>query len=302
MPCCDYIGPDGAGHFVKMTHNGIEYGDMQLISEAYFLMKNLLGMSALEMQEVFAEWNKGELNSYLIEITADILGKVDEETGEPLVDLILDKAGQKGTGKWTSQEALDLGTPAPTIAEAVFARYMSAIKDERIKASQELKGPRPAFEGDKGQFIEDIKRALYASKICSYAQGFALMAEASKAYNWNLKLGNIALLWRAGCIIRAQFLDKIKEAYETNPKLQNLLLAPYFQQSIEDCQEAWRKVVSTAALKGVPIPSFSSALAYYDSYRTHTLPANLIQAQRDYFGAHTYERVDREGIFHTIWV
>lgn len=302
VPCCDYIGPDGAGHFVKMTHNGIEYGDMQLISEAYFLMKNLLGMSALEMQEVFAEWNKGELNSYLIEITADILGKVDEETGEPLVDLILDKAGQKGTGKWTSQEALDLGTPAPTIAEAVFARYMSAIKDERIKASQELKGPRPAFEGDKGQFIEDIKRALYASKICSYAQGFALMAEASKAYNWNLKLGNIALLWRAGCIIRAQFLDKIKEAYETNPKLQNLLLAPYFQQSIEDCQEAWRKVVSTAALKGVPIPSFSSALAYYDSYRTHTLPANLIQAQRDYFGAHTYERVDREGIFHTIWV
>jgi len=300
-PCCDYIGPDGAGHFVKMTHNGIEYGDMQLISEAYFLMKELLGMSPSEMKEVFAEWNRGELNSYLIEITADILGKVDKETGKPMVDVILDKAGQKGTGKWTSQEALDLGIPAPTIAEAVFARYMSAAKDERIKASKVLKGPSPKFEGNKSQFIEDIKKALYASKICSYAQGFALMKEASKAYNWDLNLGNIALLWRGGCIIRAQFLDKIKEAYAENPELQNLMLAPYFKQSIEECQEAWRKVVSTAALNGIPTPSFSSALAYYDSYRTHTLPANLIQAQRDYFGAHTYERVDREGIFHTIW-
>jgi len=300
-PCCDYIGPDGAGHFVKMTHNGIEYGDMQLISEAYFLMKELLGMSAPEMKEVFETWNKGELNSYLIEITADILGKVDEETGKPMVDVILDRAGQKGTGKWTSQEALDLGAPSPTIAEAVFARYMSAAKDERIKASQALKGPTPRFEGNKNQFIEDIRKALYASKICSYAQGFALMAQASRTYNWNLKLGNIALLWRGGCIIRAQFLDKIKEAYEENPDLQNLMLAPYFKQSIESCQNAWRSVVSTAALNGIPTPSFSSALAYYDSYRTHTLPANLIQAQRDYFGAHTYERIDREGIFHTVW-
>ena len=301
-PCCDYIGPDGAGHFVKMTHNGIEYSDMQLISEAYFLMKELLGMSALEMKEIFAEWNKGELDSYLIEITAEILGKVDEETGKPLVDVILDRAGQKGTGKWTSQEALDLGSPAPTIAEAVFARYMSAAKDERIKASEILKGPSTLFEGNKSQFIEDIKKALYASKICSYAQGFDLMAKASKTYNWNLNLGNIALLWRGGCIIRAQFLDKIKQAYEENPKLQNLMLAPYFKQSLEDCQSAWRNVVSTAALNGIPTPSFSSALAYYDSYRTHTLPANLIQAQRDYFGAHTYERVDRQGIFHTIWI
>jgi len=302
MPCCDYIGPDGAGHFVKMTHNGIEYGDMQLISEAYFLMKQLLNLSASEMKEIFAAWNKSELNSYLIEITADILGKVDEETGKPLVDVILDRAGQKGTGKWTSQEALDLGSPAPTIAEAVFARYMSAAKDERIKASQILKGPSPLYKDNKSQFIEDIKKALYASKICSYAQGFDLMAKASKTYNWNLNLGNIALLWRGGCIIRAQFLDKIKEAYEENPKLQNLMLAPYFKQSLEDCQSAWRNVVSTAALNGIPVPTFSSALAYYDSYRTHTLPANLIQAQRDFFGAHTYERIDKEGIFHTIWV
>ncbi|NLZ52805.1 MAG: NADP-dependent phosphogluconate dehydrogenase [Thermoanaerobacteraceae bacterium] len=302
MPCCDYIGPDGAGHFVKMTHNGIEYSDMQLISEAYFLMKELLGISALEMKEIFAAWNKGELSSYLIEITADILGKVDEETGKPLVDVILDRAGQKGTGKWTSQEALDLGTPAPTIAEAVFARYMSAAKDERVKASKVLRGPSPSYKDNKSQFIEDIKKALYASKICSYAQGFDLMAQASKTYNWNLNLGNIALLWRGGCIIRAQFLDKIKQAYEENPELQNLLLAPYFKQSIENCQKALRNVVSTAVLNGIPIPSFSSALAYYDSYRTHTLPANLIQAQRDYFGAHTYERIDKDGIFHTIWV
>lgn len=301
-PCCDYIGPDGAGHFVKMTHNGIEYSDMQLISEAYFIMKELLGMSAFEMKEIFADWNKGELSSYLIEITADILGKVDEETGKPLVDLILDKAGQKGTGKWTSQEALDLGTPAPTIAEAVFARYMSAAKADRVEASKVLRGPSPFFEGNKIQFIEDIRKALYASKICSYAQGFDLMAQASKTYNWNLNLGNIALLWRSGCIIRAQFLDKIKQAYEENPELKNLLLAPYFKQSLENCQGALRRVVSTAALNGIPTPSFSSALAYYDSYRMETLPANLIQAQRDYFGAHTYERIDKEGIFHTNWV
>ncbi len=302
VPCCDYIGPDGAGHFVKMTHNGIEYSDMQLISEAYFIMKELLGMAALEMKEIFATWNQGELNSYLIEITADILGKVDDETGKPLIDVILDRAGQKGTGKWTSQEALDLGTSAPTIAEAVFARYMSAAKDERVQASKVLKGPITSFESDKSQFIEDIRKALYASKICSYAQGFQLMTQASESYYWNLKLGDIALLWRGGCIIRAQFLDKIKQAYDENPNLNNLLLAPYFKQSIENCQVAWRRVISTAALNGIPVPSFSSALAYYDSYRTHTLPANLIQAQRDYFGAHTYERIDKEGIFHTIWM
>ena len=247
-PCCDYVGPDGAGHFVKMTHNGIEYSDMQLISEAYFLMKELLGMSSLEMKEVFAAWNNGDLNSYLIEITADILGKVDEETRKPLVDVILDKAGQKGTVKWTSKEALDLGIPAPTIAEAVFARYMSAVKNERVKASKVLRGPRPLYKDNKSQFLEDIKKALYASKICSYAQGFDLMAQASKTYHWDLSLGNIALLWRAGCIIRAQFLDKIKQAYEENPELQNLLMAPYFKRSIEDCQIALRSVIATAVL------------------------------------------------------
>lgn len=301
-PCCDYIGPDGAGHFVKMTHNGIEYSDMQLISEAYFLMKELLGMSAIEMKEIFATWNKGELNSYLIEITADILGKVDDETGKPLVDVILDKAGQKGTGKWTSQEALDLGVAAPTITEAVFARYMSANKQERVMASKVLKGPITSFKGDKKQFIEDIEKALYASKICSYAQGFDLMAKASSSYNWDLNLGDIPLLWRSGCIIRAQFLDKIKKAYVGNPKLKNLLMDPYFKQNIEESQAAWRRVISIATLNGIPVPSFSSALAYYDSYRMHTLPANLIQAQRDYFGAHTYERIDRVGIFHTLWL
>ncbi|NLU10383.1 MAG: NADP-dependent phosphogluconate dehydrogenase [Tepidanaerobacter acetatoxydans] len=301
-PCCDYVGPDGAGHFVKMTHNGIEYSDMQLISEAYFLMKKLLGMTALEMKEIFAEWNQGELNSYLIEITADILGKVDDKTGKPLVDVILDKAGQKGTGKWTSQEALDIGVCIPTITEAVFARYMSSAKEERVEASKILKGPSTSFEGDREQFLEDISKALYASKICSYAQGFDLMAKASDIYSWDLNLGNIALLWRGGCIIRAQFLEKIKQAYDENPQLKNLMLAPYFNQSIENCQAAWRSVVSTAALNGIPVPSFSSALAYYDSYRRHTLPANLIQAQRDYFGAHTYERIDQEGIFHTTWI
>jgi len=300
-PCCDYVGPDGAGHFVKMTHNGIEYSDMQLIGEAYFIMKELLGMSAIEIKEVFTTWNKGELNSYLVEITADILGKVDRETGRPMVDIILDRAGQKGTGKWTSQEALDLGIAAPTIAEAVFARYMSAIKEERVAASEVLKGPNSSFEGNRKQFIEDIKKALYASKICSYAQGFDLMAKASVTYNWNLNLGDIALLWRGGCIIRAQFLDNINEAYTENPKLKNLLMAPYFKHNIEESQVAWRRVISTAVLHGIPVPAFSSALAYYDSYRMRTLPANLIQAQRDYFGAHTYERIDKDGVFHTNW-
>lgn len=301
-PCCGYVGPDGAGHFVKMTHNGIEYSDMQLISEAYFLLKNLLSMSASEIGDVFAKWNEGELNSYLIEITADILKRVDEETGKPMVEIILDKAGQKGTGKWTSQEALELGAATPTIAEAVFARYMSAIKNERVNASRILRGPETSFKGNREELIEDIRKALYASKICSYAQGFDLMTRASKTYDWNLNLGDIALLWRGGCIIRAKFLDMIKQAYNQKPELNNLLIAPYFKQSIEECQQGWRRVISEAALNGIPVPSFSSALAYYDSYRMETLPANLIQAQRDYFGAHTYERVDKEGIFHTNWL
>ncbi len=305
IPCCDYIGPDGAGHYVKMVHNGIEYGDMQLISEAYFIMKELLGMSAQEMQEVFEEWNEGELNSYLIEITADILGRVDEETGLPLVDVILDRAGNKGTGKWTSQEALELGVVAPTIVDAVFARYISALKEERIEASKVLHGPEPHFDGtdeERKQLIEDIGNALYASKICSYAQGFQLLDQASKAYDWDLKLGDISLLWREGCIIRAQFLNKIKEAYDRNPNLKNLMLDPYFKEILEKAQSGWRRVISLAVLNGIPVSSFSSALAYFDGYRRERLSANMIQAQRDYFGAHTYERVDKEGYFHTEWM
>lgn len=303
--CCDYIGPDGAGHYVKTVHNGIEYGDMQLISEAYFIMEELLGLSAHEMQEVFKTWNEGELNSYLIEITADILGKTDSETGRPMVDIILDKAGQKGTGKWTSQESLELGVAAPTIAEAVFARCMSAMKNERVAASKVLSGPcegKCKFDGDISQFIDDIGKALYASKICSYAQGFDLMKSASQIYGWELKLGNIALLWRGGCIIRAQFLNDIKDAYDRDESLANLMLDDYFKAAIEKAQDGWRRVVMVAAKYGIPVPSFSSALSYYDSYRRERLPANLIQGQRDYFGAHTYERVDREGIFHTDWL
>ncbi|MBE3568999.1 MAG: NADP-dependent phosphogluconate dehydrogenase [Bacillales bacterium] len=302
-PCCTYIGPDGAGHYVKMVHNGIEYGDMQLISEAYFLLKNLLGLNAEELHQVFAEWNKGELDSYLIEITADIFTKVDEETGKPLVDVILDKAGQKGTGKWTSQSALDLGIPLPLITESVFARFISALKEERVKASKLLKGPETkGVEGDRNKLIESIRRALYMSKICSYAQGFAQMRAASEEYNWNLRYGEIAMIFRGGCIIRAQFLQKIKDAYDRDPNLANLLLDPYFKEIVEKYQSSLREVVSLAALQGIPVPAFSAALAYYDSYRTETLPANLIQAQRDYFGAHTYERVDKEGIFHTEWI
>ncbi len=302
-PCCDWIGGDGAGHYVKMVHNGIEYGDMQMISEAYFLMKRLLGLTPAEMHEVFAAWNEGELNSYLIEITRDILDFIDGETGQPIVDLILDTAGQKGTGKWTSQSALDLGTPAPTVAEAVFARFMSAIKAERVAASKILTGPQPAFEGDRGAFIEEIRQALYASKICSYAQGFQLMKMAASEYGWELNLGRIALLWREGCIIRAQFLERIKEAFDQDRDLANLLLAPYFRKAIERSQGAWRRVVATAITNGIPVPAFSSALAAYDGYRTARLPANLLQAQRDYFGAHTYERVDRPRgqFFHTNW-
>ena len=301
-PCCTYIGTDGAGHYVKMVHNGIEYGDMELISEAYQFMTFALGMKAKACHRVFAKWNKGELNSYLIEITADILSKTDPETGRPMVEIILDKAGQKGTGKWTSQDALDLGVPAPTIAEAVFARCISAIKDERVEASKSLKGPKKKFKGDKKKFLDALRDALYASKICSYAQGFALMKEAGKEYGWELNFGEIAMIWRGGCIIRAQFLHGIKEAFDRNPDLPNLLLDPYFKEIVEGNQRKWRKVVTTAVELGVPTPAFSSALAYYDSYRSERLPANMIQAQRDYFGAHTYKRVDREGSFHTNWL
>ena len=302
-PCTTYIGPDGAGHYVKMVHNGIEYGDMQLISEAYFILKHVLGLNAEEFHEVFAEWNKGELDSYLIEITADIFTKMDDETGEPLVDMILDKAGQKGTGKWTSQSALDLGIPLPIITESVFARFISAMKEERVVASKILKGPENnPFTGDKSAFIEAVRKALYLSKICSYAQGFAQMRAASEEYNWDLQYGEIAMIFRGGCIIRAQFLQKIKEAYDRDPALKNLLLDPYFKDISLSYQEALRETIVYAVQSGIPVPCFSAALSYFDSYRTETLPANLLQAQRDYFGAHTYERKDREGIFHTKWM
>ncbi|MEE6450962.1 NADP-dependent phosphogluconate dehydrogenase [Gottfriedia acidiceleris] len=301
-PCTTYIGPDGAGHYVKMVHNGIEYGDMQLISEAYFLLKNVLGLTADELHHVFSDWNKGELDSYLIEITADIFTKTDEETGKPLVDVILDKAGQKGTGKWTSQSTLDLGVPTSIITESVFARFISAMKDERVKASKLLSGPSTGtYNGDKEQLIEDVRKALYISKICSYAQGFAQLRAASDEYNWDLQYGDIAMIFRGGCIIRAAFLQKIKEAYDLDANLSNLLLDPYFKEIVESYQGALRKISVVAIEAGVPIPCFSAALAYYDSYRTETLPANLIQAQRDYFGAHTYERIDKEGKFHTQW-
>jgi len=302
-PCCEWVGSDGAGHYVKMVHNGIEYGDMQMIAEAYLLMKQVLGMTPAQMHEIFKEWNKGELDSYLIEITADILAKIDDETGQPMVDVILDTAGQKGTGKWTSQSALDIGAPAPTVAEAVFARALSAIKEERVAASKILEGPPATFAGEREAFIEDIRRALYASKICSYAQGFQLLRMAASEFNWDLKYGEIALLWREGCIIRAQFLGRIKEAFVEKPDLANLLLAPYFKDAIGRSQESWRKVVATAAMHGISIPAFSSALSYYDGYRSERLSANLLQAQRDYFGAHTYERVDkpRGEFYHTNW-
>jgi len=300
--CCDWVGENGAGHFVKMTHNGIEYGDMQLICEAYNLMK-AVGMAPAEMSEVLARWNEGELDSYLIEITRDILGYTDEQTGKPMVEMILDTAGQKGTGKWTGITALELGQPLTLIGEAVFARCLSALKEERVEASKVLAGPEPAFDGDRDAFVEDIRKALYASKICSYAQGYQLMREAAKEYDWNLNYGGIALMWRGGCIIRSQFLGKIKEAFDADPGLVNLLLTPYFKQAIEDCQPAWRRVVAQAVNMGIPVPAFSSALAYYDGYRAARLPANLLQAQRDYFGAHTYERVDkpRGEFFHTNW-
>ncbi len=301
-PCCDWIGEDGAGHFVKMTHNGIEYGDMQLICEAYQLMKDGLGMSNPEMHEVFAEWNRGELDSYLIEITRDILGYQDEN-GEYVVDQILDKAGQKGTGKWTVVASLDAGTPLTLIGEAVHARCLSAMKDARVAAAKILKGPRRPFRGDKKAFVEDVRRALLASKIVSYAQGFMLMREASKEYHWNLNYGGVALVWRGGCIIRSAFLGKIKEAYDKKPTLENLLLDSYFRGVIRKCQPSWRRVVARAVQMGIPTPAFTTALAFFDGYRSARLPANLLQAQRDYFGAHTYERVDRPRgeFFHTNW-
>lgn len=301
-PCCDWVGDDGAGHFVKMVHNGIEYGDMQLICEAYEIMKDLLGMSADEMHQVFKKWNTGILDSYLIEITRDILAYKDTD-GSPLVDKILDTAGQKGTGKWTSVVSLDLGIPLTLISEAVYGRCLSAIKDERVAASKLLSGPKPAFDGDKAAFLNDLELALYASKIVSYAQGFTLLREAAKEFKWNLNYGSIALMWRGGCIIRSAFLGKIKEAFDNNPDLANLLLDPFFKGTVEDSQSAWRRVIATAITNGIWVPAFSTALNYFDGYRNDRLPANLLQAQRDYFGAHQYERIDkpRGEFFHTNW-
>lgn len=302
VPCCDWVGEGGAGHYVKMVHNGIEYGDMQLICEAYQLMRDGLGMTADEMHSVFAEWNKGELDSYLIEITRDILAKKDED-GAPLVDKILDTAGQKGTGKWTVINSAELGIPITLMAEAVYSRCVSSMKDERVKAAKKLKGPRPVISGDRATIVGQIRDALYASKIISYAQGYMLMRAAAAEYKWNLNNGGIALMWRGGCIIRSVLLGKIKDAFDKNPKLTNLLLDDYFRGEIKRCQKGWRAVVAVAAKKGIPVPAFSTALAFFDGYRTANLPANLLQAQRDYFGAHTYERVDkpRGEFFHTNW-
>ena len=302
-PCCDWIGEDGSGHFVKMVHNGIEYGDMQLICEAYQIMKDVLGMSNDEMHKVFKEWNKGELSSYLIEITADIL-KFKEKDGTYLIDNILDTAGQKGTGKWTATVALELGSSLTLIGEAVFARYLSSIKQERVEASKQLSGPGVNFSGDKEQALKDIHDALYASKMVSYAQGYTLLTDAAKQFNWNLNYGGIALMWRGGCIIRSAFLTKIKDAYDNNSELKNLLLDPFFKDKITKSQAGWRRIVSIAISNGVPVPAMTSSLSYFDGYRTERLPANLLQAQRDYFGAHTYERLDRNSgeFFHTDWL
>jgi len=301
-PCCDWVGENGAGHFVKMVHNGIEYGDMQMICETYQFMKDVLGLSNAEMREVFTEWNKGELDSYLIEITRDILGYKDEE-GNEVVDLILDTAGQKGTGKWTAIAALDEGQPLTLIGEAVFARCLSSLKDERVEASKQIKGDVTAFAGDKKQMINDLRDALYASKIVSYAQGYQLMRAAAQTYGWNLNYGGIALMWRGGCIIRSVFLGKIKEAFDRDQNLVNLLLDPFFKDVVSTRQAAWRRVMVAAVEAGIPMPAIGSALAYFDGYRSERLPANLLQAQRDYFGAHTYERVDKPHgeFFHTNW-
>ncbi len=301
-PCCDWVGENGAGHFVKMVHNGIEYGDMQLICEAYQLMKEGLGLDHDQMHKTFAVWNEGELDSYLIEITRDILGFKDDD-GEPVLEKILDTAGQKGTGKWTAMSALEMGIPLTLIAEAVLARFLSALKEERVAAEQVLSGPDASFEGNREAFVDDLRQALYAAKIISYAQGYMLMRAAAKEYGWNLNNGGIALMWRGGCIIRSAFLGKIKEAFDNDPELSNLLLDPYFKEAVENAQAAWRRVVSRAVQMGIPVPAMSSGLAFFDGYRHGRLPANLLQAQRDYFGAHTYERVDRPRgeFFHTDW-
>ncbi|MGD0412496.1 MAG: decarboxylating NADP(+)-dependent phosphogluconate dehydrogenase [Verrucomicrobiota bacterium] len=301
-PCCDWVGENGAGHYVKMVHNGIEYGDMQLICEAYQLMKEGLGLSAAEMQQAFSNWNQTELDSFLIEITANILAFKDAD-GQPLVDKIVDAAGQKGTGKWTVINSSELGIPITLIAEAVYARCVSALKEERVAAAKVLKGPKRAFSGDRGEWVEDIRLALYASKMISYAQGYMLMRAAAREYGWNLNYGGVALMWRGGCIIRSRFLGKIKEAFDRKPGLTNLLLDKFFRAEIKKCQRSWRKVVAMSARKGIPTPAFSTALSFFDSYRSERLPANLLQAQRDYFGAHTYERLDRPRgeFFHTNW-
>ncbi|MBU9456827.1 NADP-dependent phosphogluconate dehydrogenase [Burkholderia multivorans] len=301
-PCVAYMGPDGAGHYVKMVHNGIEYGDMQLIAESYAVLKHVAGLTNEELGAVYTEWNQGELDSYLIEITSKIFGKKDDETGKHLVDVILDRAAQKGTGKWTSQNALDLGVPLPLITESVFARVLSSLKTERVAASKILSGPAAApFDGDRAAFIEAVRRALYLSKVISYAQGFAQLRTASEEYGWNLDLGTIAKIFRAGCIIRARFLQKITDAYAKDPALANLLLDPYFRGIAEQYQASLREVVVAAVKAGVPVPAFASAVAYFDSYRAERLPANLVQAQRDFFGAHTFERTDKPGSFHANW-
>ncbi|ADB40070.1 decarboxylating NADP(+)-dependent phosphogluconate dehydrogenase [Spirosoma linguale] len=302
VPCCDWVGSDGAGHFVKMVHNGIEYGDMQIIGEAYQIMKDLLGMSADEMHEVFTKWNTEELDSYLIEITADIMAYKDED-GSPMIDKILDKAGQKGTGKWTGSAALELGVPLTLIGESVFARFLSAQKDMRVAASKLISGPKPEFSGDKQAMLNDLKMALYGAKLISYAQGYNLLMEAAKEYDWQLDYGGIALMWRGGCIIRSAFLGDIKKAFDNNPALAHLLLDDFFKQKVELAQDGWRRVCAAALLNGIPAPSLTSALCYLDGFRSEWLPANLLQAQRDYFGAHTYERIDkpRGQFFHTNW-
>jgi 6-phosphogluconate dehydrogenase len=302
IPCCDWVGPRGAGHYVKMVHNGIEYGDMQLICEAYWLLKHGAGLSNEALAKVFDEWNRGDLDSYLIEITRDIFTVKDPETGDFMVDLILDKAGAKGTGKWMSQLALDLGVPSTLVTEAVYARCLSALKEARVRASRVLKGPDMASHDRPAEFVEQVRQALYASKIASYAQGYVQLAAAAKEHDWPLDYGAIAMMWRGGCIIRAQFLERIAEAYKAKPDLENLMLAPYFTEALTQAQAAWRHVVATAATIGVPVPAFMTALAYYDGYRHAALPANLLQAQRDYFGAHTYERTDKPGTFHTEWL
>ena len=302
IPCAAWVGPRGAGHYVKMVHNGIEYGDMQLICEAYFLLKYAAGLDNDELYDVFAQWNRGVLESYLIEITRDIFSVRDEASGGHLVDVVMDRAGAKGTGKWMSQLALDLGVPSTLVTAAVYARSLSALKEDRVQASQILRGPTPSFDGDRQALVEDVRQALYASKICSYAQGFVQLRAAAAEHDWPLNYGDCALLWRGGCIIRAQFLERIKEAFDDQPDLDNLLLYPYFTQAVHAAQESWRRVVVLATELGLPAPAFGAALAYYDSYRQARLPANLLQAQRDYFGAHTYARLDQEGSFHTDWL